>query len=266
MSVIFMKKLLILPIVLAAGLLGGCAQRSNLPSMSPAQSELENKKALAYAAQVEVKACQEGLRNLDTNRKVASAVNIVDSEVLFFADNSPNKITLMASSAKISEPQKKALLEYISANQECRNIIKQRLRTFPTLSPSYDTYYSELDIVYAQLISKQITIGQANQEKAKLLSKAKADYANGTAAIDNQFKQQYNQENQARQSTGGGGGVLLVAPTYNAPSMAPFMTNPNTLAPVRGNTQPFQQPAPQLPIQNPSVNCTPTGGGGFRCQ
>jgi len=70
-------------------------------------------------------------------------------------------------------------------------------------------------------------------------------------------------------STGGassGGGVLLVAPTYNPPSMAPFMTNPNTLAPVRGNTQPFQQPAPQLPIQNPSVNCTPDGRGGYNCK
>jgi len=81
MSVIFMKKLLILPIVLAAGLLGGCAQRSNLPSMSPAQSELENKKALANAAQVEVKACQEGIRNLDTNRKVASAVKTASAEM-----------------------------------------------------------------------------------------------------------------------------------------------------------------------------------------
>ena len=45
---------------------------------------------------------------------------------------------------------------------------------------------------------------------------------------------------------------------------APRYTEPTPI--VRGNTQPFQQPAPQLPIQNPSINCVPTGGGGFRCQ
>jgi hypothetical protein len=48
---------------------------------------------------------------------------------------------------------------------------------------------------------------------------------------------------------------LLNAPKYTEPTPV-----------VRGNTQPFQQQAPQQPIQNPSVNCVPNGFGGFRCQ
>lgn len=65
---------------------------------------------------------------------------------------------------------------------------------------------------------------------------------------------------------GGGGGTLVIpANLYNKPDMTPFMTNPSSGV-VRGNTQPFQQSPPPQPIQNPSVNCTPNGMGGFRCQ
>jgi len=73
-------------------------------------------------------------------------------------------------------------------------------------------------------------------------------------------------EPTSQSSSGGSGGLIVAAPLYNQPNMTPFMTNPNTLPPVRGNTQPFQQPAPQLPIQNTSVNCHPNGTGGFRWQ
>lgn len=195
-----MKKLAITLLLIATSLMSGCMQRNNLPQMSPAQSEMEYKKSIINAYQVESKKCQDNLRNSDTNKKVASAVNIVDSDVLFVRDDSPNKISLMSSNAKISEPQKKALLEYLSANQECRNIVKERLHSFQALSLSYENFFGEMDIVYANLISKKITIGQANQERAKLMTKGKTDYANGIAALNNQYSQQINQENQVRQA------------------------------------------------------------------
>ena len=73
-------------------------------------------------------------------------------------------------------------------------------------------------------------------------------------------------ESTSQSSSGGGGGLIVAAPLYNPPNMAPFMTNPNTLAPVRGNTQPFIETPPPFQVQNPSVNCNPNGTGGFRCQ
>ena len=66
-------------------------------------------------------------------------------------------------------------------------------------------------------------------------------------------------------SSGSGGTLVIPANLYNQPNMTPFMTNPSSGV-VRGNTQPFQQSPPQQPIQNPSVNCSPNGMGGFKCQ
>jgi len=45
---------------------------------------------------------------------------------------------------------------------------------------------------------------------------------------------------------------------------APKYTEPTPI--VRGNTQPFIETPPPFQVQNPSINCVPTGGGGFRCQ
>jgi hypothetical protein len=168
--------------------------------MSQAQSEVEYRKGLLSSAQSGYKACTENIRNPNVNKKLASSAAIVDNDVLFRNDDSANKVSLMSSSAKLSENQKKALLEVISAGQECRSGIKQGMASFPALLPSYDNFFGEMDIVYANLISKKITIGQANQEKARLTAKAKTDYSAGIAAMVNQFRQQHNQEMQARQA------------------------------------------------------------------
>ena len=181
-------------------LLIGCIQRPYVPQMSPAQSNMENRKSQLSAAQANFKTCGDNLRNPEINKKVAQSYAIFDNNILFVKEDSPNKISLMASDAKITEPQKKALLEVISASQECRTNIKEGLASFPALLPSYENFYGEMDIVYANLISKKITIGQANQEKAKLLVKAKTEYSNGIASMNNQYGQQVNQENQARQA------------------------------------------------------------------
>ena len=130
----------------------------------------------------------------------------------------------------------------------------------------YANYYGNLDIIYADLLSKRTTIGEANKQKALLLEKAASERATVAKSIHDGFVNQDSRERQVNaQPTQPSSGLILVAPTNNPINLAPFMTNPSS-AIVRGNTQPFQQPAPQLPIQNPSVNCNPNGVGGFRCQ
>lgn len=193
-----MKKLSAL--LIASVVLAGCVQRPYVPQMSPAQSNMESRKSQLASAQTNLKACGERLRNPEVNKKVAQSFAIVDSSVLFEKEDSPNKITLMASDAKLSETQKKALLDVVAASQECRSAMKQGLASFPALLPAYENYYGDLDIVYANLVSKKITIGQANQEKSKIMAKAKTEYSNGIASMNNQYAQQVNQENQARQA------------------------------------------------------------------
>ena len=193
-----MKKLSILTITLL--ILSGCVQRPYVPQMSPAQSNMESRKSQLASAQANLKSCGERMRNPEVNKKIAQSYAIVDNSIFFEKEDSPNKLTLMSSDAKITEAQKKALLEVVAAGQECRSGMKQNLASFPALLPVYENFYGDMDIVYANLISKKITIGQANQEKAKIMSRSKTDYANGINSMNNQYAQQVNQENQARQA------------------------------------------------------------------
>jgi hypothetical protein len=187
-------------VLVTTGLLVGCAQRPYIPQMSPAQSNMEARKSQLASAHAALQSCGERLRNPDLNKKTAESFAIVANSVLFDKDDSPNKLELMSSDKKITEPQKKALLEIVTAWQECRSGMKQNLASFPALLPAYENYYGEMDIVYANLLSKKITIGQANQERSKLAAKRKAEYMNGISAMNNQYGQQINQENQARQA------------------------------------------------------------------
>lgn len=185
----------------------GCVQRPYIPQMTPAQSARENSVNAVNGAMSRVSACSEGLREtkpaFDGDKRdlsLAPSVNLVDKDVLFAKDDSPNKVALMSSSAKISPAQKKALLDYIQANQKCRAIIKNELSGYPALVTIYENYYGDIDILYSKLISREITIGDANRQKAQLLSKLKTDYASVTGAMNDRFNAQINQEVQAAQA------------------------------------------------------------------
>ena len=54
--------------------------------------------------------------------------------------------------------------------------------------------------VYAKLLSKEITIGQANREKTTRFSKLNSDTTNASQEIDNKLSSQHNQEVQATQA------------------------------------------------------------------
>lgn len=178
--------------------ISGCAQHQYVPT----QSEINKNNSIntVNAAQVNLKTCQDGVRGSGQNPKTLAAIEIVDKQVIYANADSPNKLELMSSTAKINDKQKNALLESISAFQKCREGIKSDLRSFQTLAVTYENFYGEMDIVYAQLISKKITIGDANTQKSQLALKAKTAYTTATSNLDNQYNSAINQEQQARQA------------------------------------------------------------------
>ncbi|MBT8562014.1 hypothetical protein G6717_05460 [Polynucleobacter paneuropaeus] len=186
----------------------GCAQHQynsvtptqGYNSVTPTQGQYQSLQNTVRDAERSSKVCNENLRSSEINPESASAVNLVDKQVLFVKDDSANKVELMASSAKITDVQKKALLQYVSAQQFCRNALKRDMQSVPTLLVSFENYFGDMDIVYAKLISKQITIGQANQEKARLIAKVKSDYSTAAQGLDSRYTQQINQEAQAAQA------------------------------------------------------------------
>ena len=193
--------------VLLSMVLVGCVQRPYITQMTPAQSAKESSVTAVNSAMSRVSACSEGLREtkpaFDGDKRdlsLAPSVNLIDKEVLFARDDSSNKVALMSSAAKINPAQKKALLDYIQANQKCRAIVRNELGAYPALVTVYENYYGDTDILYSKLISREITIGDANRQKAQLLSKLKTDYASVTGAMNDRFNAQINQEVQAAQA------------------------------------------------------------------
>lgn len=188
----------IIAVTLSIFIIAGCVQRQYVPTQS--EINRSNSVATVNAAQNNRKMCIDNLRGSGQNPKTLAAIEIVEKQVIYWSDDSPNKLELMSSTAKINEKQKIALLEAISASQKCRAGIKSDLQSFQTLAVTYENFYGEMDIVYAQLISKKITIGDANTQKSQLALKAKTAYTAATSNLDNQYNSAINQEQQARQA------------------------------------------------------------------
>lgn len=189
-----MKKTIILLGFIIA--LGGCAGGAFAPQTSLAQRNMDHNRSWINDYNSRAQTCFNNLRDANTNENLAKQVAIVDNEVFFVSDASPNKIILMASTSNITEIQAKALLEAITAGQECRVIKKQAFVMSPELGIAFNNWIGEMDIVYANLLSKMITIGQANQEKTKLNLKLQSENASAIASMNNQFGKQINYENQ----------------------------------------------------------------------
>ncbi|HQT21000.1 MAG: hypothetical protein B7Y05_08190 [Polynucleobacter sp. 24-46-87] len=192
-----MKKIFLVIITILG--ISGCVQRQYVPTQSEIRKT--NDVATVESAQGRFNRCQaEIVSPQQKNPKLLASAEIVTKQVYYDKEDSPNKLDLMSSSAKISDKQKNALLDVLAANQLCRAGLKTDLGTFPSLLVVYENYYGEMDIVNAQLISKKITIGDANTQKAKLQVKAKSDYVTASTNLNNQYNAAISQESQARQA------------------------------------------------------------------
>jgi len=241
--------------LLVITLLAGCPKNQNYTNqMTPSQIQAQNAQNTIRDAQRNSVTCLENLRNPTSNPE-AGSINLVDKEVLFFKEDSANKVALMTSSSKINETQKKAIFKYIESNQLCRNALKRDISGFPTLVTIYDNYYGDMDIVYADLISKKITIGDANKNKAKLVAKAKSEYSQALQNLDNRYTQQINQEVQAAQADAAQRRALAAQYLMNQQNIAAQqnIANQQNLQNQLNNSRPVNTTCNRYGSQ---VNCT----------
>ena len=83
--------------------------------------------------------------------------------VLYIDDENPNKINLLSSNQKITNEQKRLLTEYLSAVNKCRRPSLSNLAAYPKVIYEIKSFNNERDIIYANLLSKKVSIGQANK-------------------------------------------------------------------------------------------------------
>lgn len=271
------KKILTISIFLT---LAGCAQRQNQQSqyysqqMSLAQA---NRNQLANT----VKNANEAVESCTNSLQDDPATKIVYDQIIIRRIDSPNKLQLLSSQAKLNQSQIAALTKAWQLGQNCRQIHIDRLSDYPTIAKTRKDYYSDMDIVYANLLSKKITIGEANLKKVELMNRSAnegsaayqkiIDGYNGRVEQARVQAYQAQQQDQARREADNERSRLAAAAFLQNMSnqkAAQAQTYQNQAVPpayVPSNNNPFYS-TPQQPIQSPTVNCNPNGLGGFRCQ
>lgn len=196
-----MKK--ITPLLFAAiSFLVGCANQIQPITETSTQGErrLESAKRISTHEQSKLTKCSDNLRDPKVNPATALAYKVVDSDIIFRNEDAPNKITLMTTTAKINKRQIAYLLESIQPFQKCRTQIKEGLSMYPILLAPYENYYGEMDVVYSRLISGQITIGEANRQKAALVLKATNENTTAQERLTAKYANESDKEMQGRQA------------------------------------------------------------------
>jgi len=184
------------------------------------------------------KECADSIGEKDTGK-------IVTSEILFSNPNATNKFSLLANPNKLSGSQKEALKEYLTDLQMCRNKTAEMIARLPAITANIIiSYRNDSDIVYIQLLTDKITIGEANIKKSDLFTKFSSDLARA----NNDYIRALNDRNNADADRRQRAAAILV--------------------PYLQNNKPYQVPMPQVqqPIIRPSINtnCT-TYGNQINC-
>ena len=95
---------------------------------------------------------------------------LVDSQVIAVTRNNSHAKALFSSADKLTDEQSKALTNYLAEANSCRPIALEGLS--PEKKAIYEDFFKKIDGVYADLISRKITIGVANQERQLLIQDA----------------------------------------------------------------------------------------------
>lgn len=132
----------------------------SMPQAFSQQSLSAKEQFKLYESQVDttIKQTQECLKS----NPLPYAPEIVEN-VLYIYDDNPNKLNLLSSSLKINDEQKRQLTEYLTAANKCRHPALNNLASYPKIIGVIKTFNNEMDVIYANLLAKKITIGQANQ-------------------------------------------------------------------------------------------------------
>lgn len=128
---------------------------------------------------------------------------IVYNEVLWDSANTTNKYELLSSKKLISTRQSVALKSTLPEIEKCRKIIFSTMNDVPGVPIIFRNYYSKNDIVIARLLSKSITIGEANQKIAENFQERESQMNEALRKVGKDIDAQYNQNKTLNTNQGG---------------------------------------------------------------
>ncbi len=148
-------------------LLSGCA--TNIAPNNPVQVA-KSPSPMTALAPVHSGAVAKRLNDCIVNSNQGADALLVDSQIIAVTRGNPHAKALFSSPDKLTDQQAKALANYLLEANSCRPIALEGLS--PEMTSMYQEFFKKIDGVYADLISKKITIGVANQERQLLIQDA----------------------------------------------------------------------------------------------
>jgi len=149
--------------------LGGCA--TNIAPNNPVQATKSPSSMIApVPVPVHSGAVAKRLNDCIVKSNQSADALLVDSQIIAVTRGNPHAKSLFSSPDKLTDQQAKALASYLAEANACRPIALEGLS--PEMTLVYQEFFKKIDGVYADLISKKITIGVANQERQLLIQDA----------------------------------------------------------------------------------------------
>lgn len=150
--------------------LSGCA--TNLTPNNPVQiAKAPSPMTVQAPVPVHSSAVAKRLNDCIAKSNQSADALLVDSQIIAVTRNIAHDKALFNSPDKLTDQQAKALTNYLVEANACRPISIEGLG--PEMTAVYQEFFKKIDGVYADLISKKITIGVANQERQLLIQDAR---------------------------------------------------------------------------------------------
>ena len=127
-------------------------------------------------------------------------MKVMSEELIFENETSINRFSLMTKKEKPTEEQINLLKMAIPSATKCRQIIIDGLNSTPFQLVMLK-YYNSLDSMYLKLMRADITIGDANEEKSKILASHKTNWAQANVELDDKIRALHNSEMEGKRQT-----------------------------------------------------------------
>jgi hypothetical protein len=156
-----------------------------------AKEQLQNYNADVDSTFKEVQWCVDVLNKSQSKQ-------IINDGVFGFHDDNPNKLKFLSSDDKLTDTQRNALVEYAGFQKKCRTPILKGFVKYPSIVSTLQTFTNEQDIVYADLIAKKITIGQANKALMKIDTTFNRNFVDAMNAVSVSLNERAKRESEVQ--------------------------------------------------------------------
>jgi hypothetical protein len=185
-------KSLIIPILCL--LLSAC---ETMPPMQPrkTQAMYEYESAMARG-----KITGENLRICADETKTTSFYKRTADEILFLKKDSENKYSLMLKKERLTEEQVEFFKSAIPTLTKCRQIVIDGLAGTPYHILQLQ-YNNSMDTIYIKLLKREIAIGEANEEKARIFTKYEVEWSSAHAEMVSKWQSMDRAEMEGRRQS-----------------------------------------------------------------